>query len=214
MQNNRQRKQSAKRLLNGGNIIVQSPGQASEGPGAFQPNIRYNHKFRFRATADFSSYVTDSHLLAVAGTVCTVTNSTASVLARAVRISNVKLWSPPAYQGETATVSLTWFGALNSPNLEVSDTTSSVTKNAYISVRPPKNSLASFWQKNTATTLFNMVCPINTILEISLEIIQSDQETSVQTTTYTTCTAGQIYYPALSHGVSDLLVPIGLQTTT
>jgi hypothetical protein len=115
-----------------------------------------------------------------------------------------------------ATCSVTWFGNLNNPNLEISDSTTNVSRNAHISTAPPRNSSAAFWQINDGLPLFALTCPINSIVDIEITIIQSDQEGAATTITVSSGVLGKIYYPYLDQlgAGSTKLVPVGLSSTT
>jgi hypothetical protein len=129
------------------------------------------------------------------------------------RIRRIEVWAAPASQGANSTVSLDWVGFNNSPNIEASDTTLSVTKNAHIVTTPPQNSLCHFWQKNTGTALFKLVCPINSIVDLTVDQVLSDQEVALETEGVATATLGLIYYLALDGPATNVLVPVSLNTT-
>jgi hypothetical protein len=110
-------------------------------------------------------------------------------------------------------VSVEWFGFGNSPSLEVSDTTLSVSRNAHIVTTPPRQSLCSFWQKATGTGLFSLVLPAGSIMDIDMDLILQDND-ALYTVPVTTAVLGNVYYLALDHQVSDLIIPVSLHTTT
>jgi hypothetical protein len=185
---------------------IQHPPQA-------KTNVRFGHRFRFSVPATgYSGNITAAQVLATFGTICTVTNTTVSPQAQSFRIRRIKAWASPQSQGASATVALSWFGSGNSPNLEVSDTTLSVSENACINTSPPPESLASFWQTGVGTTLFRITLPVGAILDIHADIILNDGETKGSYTVATGVLAST-YYLALDHSVSDLIIPVSLQTT-
>lgn len=193
----------------------QGPARRSvaDGPTQFSSNVRLTHKYRFIATAGATVSITDTGLLAAAGTMCTTTNAFVQSFFQSVKIKSVKIWSAPSAQGSNTTCSVEWFGFGNSPNLEFSDTTLSVMKNAFVSCVPPVNSLASFWQKATGTNLFTLVFGANAIIEIDLELILSDEETVPTAIVVATGVVGHIYYLALDNATGHNLVPVSLNTT-
>jgi len=130
------------------------------------------------------------------------------------KIKRIEIWSAPASQGSNATCSVEWFGFGNSPNIEESDTTLSVTKNAYISCSPPKTSLAAFWQKATGTALFKLVCPVGSIIDLIVDTILTDDE-AVTSASVVTGVLGTVYYLYLDNVTGTLsLQPVSLVSTT
>jgi len=185
-------------------------------PPQMESNLKLVHKFRFQASGAESNFaITDSSVIGALGGICTTANSSVTVFAQSFRIKRIEMWAPPASQGSAATVSVEWFGFGNSPNIEHTDTTLSVSKNAHIASSPPSSSLAAFWQKGTSTNLFILNFPANTIIDLIVEIMMADQETALETVAVTTGTLGHIYYLALDQQLgSHILVPVSLNTTS
>jgi hypothetical protein len=203
---------AAKRLRN-------APGKNrvnnSNGPPQLFSNIRLSHRYRFLTSGAFSHTVNSQDLLNCAGTIGTVVNSTVALMFESVRVRALELWAPPASQGSASTVSCEWLSA-NSPSIEVSDTTVSVTRNAHIRTNPPSLSLASFWQNvDTVNNLFTLVCPANTIIDVSLELVLVDRSGAAGTqVALTTVVVGHVYYLALDSSVpAHVAVPVSLNTT-
>jgi len=194
------------------------PAGGANGPTQFSSNVRLNHKFRFTAASAFNHALSPFDIGGALGSVGTVTNSTVTCFVESFKIRKIEVWSSPASQGANSTVSLDWVGFGNSPNIEFSDTTLSVTKNAHIVTSPPQNSLCHFWQNvSDVTSLFTLVCPMNSIVDLSLDMILADQEVGlVAITGLTTVVLGHIYYLALDRGNAgtNVLVPVSLNTTT
>ncbi len=184
----------------------------SQNPPQFVSNIRNSHKFRFVASAAYNSQVSDTAILGVPGAVCTVVNTTAAMMTQCFRIKKIEVWAAPAAQGSSATVSLDWIGLANSPNLEVSDTTLSVARNAHIIAVPPINSLAHFWNRGSNTAMFTLVCPINSIIDVTLEYILDDVGT-LTTVGVVTGVLNTLYYLPLDGVTTHLLTPVSLQST-
>jgi hypothetical protein len=184
-------------------------------PPQFESNVKSHHRFRFVASAAESSFaITDTAVLGAMGSMGTATNSAVTVLFRSFKIKRLEMWSAPPSQGSSATCSVEWFGFGNSPSVEHSDTTLSVAKNAHISVKPPSQSLASFWQKSTSTNLFVLNFTAGTIIDIIVDLILNDDEAAAQTVAVTTAVVGTIYYLALDQALgSHILVPVSLTTT-
>jgi len=183
------------------------------GPGQLKTNIMKRHKFRFLATSLFSGVLTSSQILGTAGGVCTVANTSLALKNYSMKVDQIEIWTPPSAQGSGATCSVEWIGSNNSPNEEVSDTTVSVSKPAHLRSRPPARAIAGFWfVAATNTSVMTIVAPAGSIIDLTLSLIEFDGETPVLRTV-ATGVLSQVYYLALDHGTSDLLVPVSLQTT-
>jgi hypothetical protein len=209
---NRKRSRNAKPLR----AVRVNPQLRKLNPPMLSSNVRTTHKFRFIANAAFSDTITSKCCFGAAGGIGTVTNSTVSFCYESMRLLKVEAWSPPATQGASSTISVEWLST-NSPSIEVSDTTVSVSQNAHISTRPPVGSLASFWQQiDTTFALFTLVCPINTVIDVTMELIQLDRSTvAASQTTVATVVLGTMYFLALDRNRgTNILIPVSLNTTT
>jgi hypothetical protein len=176
--------------------------------------------YRFVNTGTAKVYITPEMLLTAAGTVCTVTNSTCTSFFGAVKVNRLRVWGsfPGGATQAPATVSVEWMGDANNiyqSNLEVSDTSNSVTAPAFVDCRPPRNSLAAFWQ-NTGTTaaFFTLVAEEYSIIDVHLSLIlyDDDADTTQATRTVTTGTLGLVYYLGLDSG--DQWQAVSLTTTS
>jgi len=187
--------------------------RGSQDPPQIKTNIVLKHRYRFRTTAAFSGGISPAKIFGSLGTIGTVANTTVSILFKSFRLRKLEIWSPPPSQGATVTNSVEWLGTANSPSIEVSDTSVSVSRPAHIMTMPPRSSLAGFWQLNTGSTLFNLNAPIGSIIDLSCDMIVDDSGAAVDTIAAATVVLGKIYYLALDHGTSDLIVPVSLTTT-
>jgi len=127
------------------------------------------------------------------------------------------MWSPPASQGASATCSIEWAGYQNSPAIEYSDTTISVSQPAHISCRPPPLSLAAFWQVTGTTPLAQIIAPSGTIIDVVLSLILYDDDANITQATSSVSTAGilgLVYYLSLDSNATHRFVPVSLATTT
>jgi hypothetical protein len=184
-------------------------------PPQIESNLNYSHKYRFLTSASVTNVgIQDTYVLQSTGGICTTVNSVVSIFAKSFKITKIEMWAPPASQGSAATISIDWLGFGNSPNIEHSDTTLSVSHNAHVVTRPPKNSLASFWQKATNVQLFILNCPANTVIDISVSLMMQDEETALTTVNVATGVLGNIYFVALDQGAgTHVIVPVSLNTT-
>jgi hypothetical protein len=198
--------------INKRNRQTQNP-RGSENPQQLSSNVRIKHRFRFIATSAVNTTFTDTQILGCTGGICTVTNSTVTLWTQSFKIRRLEVWSAPSAQGQGSTCSVEWFGAANSPNIEYSDTTLSVSKNAHICTSPPDRSLASFWQKSTSTALFTIVAPASSIIDIALDFILGDDDTTPYSASVTTGVLGQEYYLHLDGPSIHNCVPVSLTTT-
>jgi len=207
------RKTANKNSRRKGGMIISNSNKGSFDPPQIATNLIVSHRYRFAASASFSGAISPAKVLSSLGVMGTVVNTTSSQLFKCFRLKRLEIWAPPPSQGSTVTTSVEWLGSANSPNLEVSDTHVSVSRPAHLIAIPPKESLASFWQVDSGSALFNLVAPVGSIIDMSLDMIMVDQSTASGTVATATAVLGKIYYLALDHGTSDLLVPVSLTTT-
>jgi len=188
---------------------------SSRHPPQLESNIRVTHRFRFVSTNGALTGVTGESLAGAVGAVGTLLNSLVSVSADFVRVSYVEMWTPPAAQGDSATCSINWSGTANSPDVEFSDTTVSVTDAAHVRSVPPRNSLAGFWQAASSnTTVFSLIAPPGTIIDVRISFILSDSGALTQTIAVATAALGETYYLSLDPSfATHYYVPQSLNTT-
>lgn len=184
-------------------------------PAQLKSNVIVNHTFRFTSTSATSTAITPTSLLGAAGTMGTTVNSFVAPFSACVKVNSLKMWAPPPSQGSTATCSVDWVGSISSQvsNLEFSDTSNSVTTPATVRCVPPKQSLASFWQQAGSTTLFTLVAPVGTIIDVSLSLILQDDDTAPVGIAVTTAAVGSVYYLSLDPNATHRYVPVSLTTT-
>jgi hypothetical protein len=185
-------------------------------PPQISSNVRMTHRFRFISSAAVSGItITSDSLMNCAGGIGTVTNSTISLCYESVRLKKVEVWAPPASQGAAATVSVEWLGQ-NSPSIEISDTTISVSQNAHVVGAPPRTSLAAFWQVvGSPQNLFVLTCPTGSVVDFEADYLFVDRSTAAGTQAgLTTVVIGNVYFLALdSKAGTHVLVPVSLNTT-
>jgi hypothetical protein len=184
-------------------------------PSQFESNVKGTHRFRFAATAAVTQKsITDSSVIGALGGFCTIVNNQVSCWVNSFRIKKIEVWGAPQTLGSPSTVSVEWFGFGNSPNLEISDTTLSVSQNAHVVTRPPPNALCHFWQKQTNTALFNLSCTANSIIDITVDYVLVDQDTAALAIAVAAGVVGTPYYLALDQQTgTHNFVPVSLATT-
>jgi len=205
-----QRRSAPQRGRNGARM----PQGASVPVPMLRSNLIMSHTFRFTSASNSALAVTANSLIGVCGVKGTVLNTLTSALFDSVRVKSVKIWSPPSAQGAAVTCSVLWASGVNSPAVEVSDTSVSTAVPAHITSTPPPQSLASFWQRSAATTIFTTVAPVGSIIDVALEMILSDDDGGLPVT-FATATAalGQNYYLALDGVAVHQYTPVSLTTT-
>jgi hypothetical protein len=185
-------------------------------PPQISSNIHYVHKFRFRSTTDSAVAITENDLFFVAGAMCTVANSACMSIAKAVKLRSVKVWSPPSAQGSAVTCSVTWKSTgegFGSPQLEVSDSSLSVSVPAHVHAVPPAGSIASFWLNTDNDEVMTLVAPTGSIIDVVLEIVLADTGATTTSISVAAGTLGVLYYFPLD-GDGDNFLPVSLTTTT
>jgi len=187
-------------------------------PPQLKSNIMLTHRYRFLSTSSTTTTITPNSILCAAGTICTVVNSNVISMFTSFKIRRVEVWSPPASQGAAVTCSLNWSGAVSqfSPDLEVSDTSLSVTRPAYISTSPPQGSIASFWQSLSSNGIFELTAPSGSVIDVVLDLILYDDDNPAgqANVAVTTATLGLTYYMSLDPNTTHRYVPVSLTTTT
>jgi len=186
-------------------------------PPQIESNILVSHKYRFVSTSGTVTQLTPTSLLCAAGSVGTVVNTTVTSFFGSVKINRVEIWSPPASQGAAVTCSVEWAGSVAPfiADREVSDTTVSVARPAHLSTRPPRLSLASFWQTAAATTICAVTAPVGSIIDVHLSLTLYDDNGNVPQATSVVATAvlGTVYYLSLDPNANHRYTPVSLTTT-
>jgi len=179
-------------------------------------NVSYGHTFRFLSTSGTLTAITPTSLLGAAGAFTQVVNTTLVTVNASVRVNKIEMWTPPAAQGSSATCAVNFSGtSLNQPDREYSDTTVSTAFPAHLVVRPAATSLASFWQAASANTLFTLVAPVGTIIDVHVALIWNDGgDAASGAITVATAALGALYYMSLDPNATHRYTPVSLTTTT
>lgn len=187
---------------------------ARMGPSQLRANIEVKHQYRFTSTSGGVTVITDQLLLSAAGVMATTTTVGHSLF-NAVKLQKVEIWTPPAAQGAAVTCSVLWPPGNNSPSREVSDTSVSVTAPAHIVTTPPPNSLCGFWNSGAGATLFTIVAPPGSIIDVSMSLVMNDgAPANSQAATLVAATVGHVYYCSLDSNISagSVYLPVSLST--
>lgn len=194
--------------------------QKARSKGTLQPsqiisNITWNHTFRFSSSGAFTSPITVFNIFGVAGSIGIIAGppgfGQVSCIASSFKINYVELWGMTGASGST--LSIDWVGGVNSPNKEYSDTTLSTAFPAHLRCKPPKLSIAAFWQRPNVAPMFTLTSTSSTVIDLNLSIIMND--TNVVPTAFnpvlTVIVLGVQYYGYLDGiGGPGALVPVSL----
>jgi len=184
-------------------------------PPQIKTNVIFKHTYRFTCTTAYATGITTLDVLYAMGCVGRTVNATVANLFQSARIRRMTVLSAVASQGSTATCTINWTGYNNAPNFEVSDTTTSTAVPARISTVPPNDSLAKFWfASNLNQLLLTLYCPIGSIIDLDVEGILQDGDTSINLAV-ATAAIGVVYYLALDFPSTGghTLPPVALTTT-
>jgi hypothetical protein len=179
-----------------------------------------HHTFRFQATAGQAQSITITSLnvLGALGSICTVNNSTVACMAQSFRIKRLKVYGAVGTLGQGNTVIIDWAGTTQTPNIEVSDSSTSSAYPAYVSSAPPRESNASFWQtpQISSTIMFAIACAPGSIIDLEVEYTLADVDSQFTSCAVITVAAGTLsvpYYLSLDGNTTHNLIPTGLNTT-
>lgn len=201
------------RSVNRKKVARSAINRGERDPPQLRTNVILKHRYRFTSTNASKQTIIDNDMVGIAGAVCSVANSTLSMIAASVKIHSVEIWSPPASQGAAATCSLEWLSTY-SPTIEVSDTSVSVSRPAHIKASPPPGSAASFWiNPGGIQNIMNITAPVGSIIDVTCTHVLNDVGAAGQSYTVAAGTLGALYYLPLD-GSSDVYVPTSLTTTT
>lgn len=174
-----------------------------------------SHRYRFTSTSGTATNITMTSIALAAGGICTVANSQIRSLFASLRVNFIEIWSPCASIGSFSTCSVDWISSGGQTNnVEISDTSTSVSFPAHILTSPPAGSLQRLWQRvDVSTPMCTLVAPTGSIIDIHLSLVFSDQDI-VTNATVATATLGTIYYLSLDDNSTHRFVPVSLNTTT
>jgi hypothetical protein len=190
-------------------------------PPQIRSNVQFRHKMRFAGTMG-STVINSAQLAFAFGSVGTVTNSTVVSVIGSLRLIEVELWSSPTSASTSAlsNVSCEFSGsnANISSTSQFSDTSVNPAEPAHIRCRPPRGSNSAFWQFPgvSANNMFTINGTSNIcIIDVTCDLVLSDDELSSLTRTVSTAVLGQMYYLALdnTNAGAHTLSPVALVST-
>jgi hypothetical protein len=181
-------------------------------PPPLVTRVQITRTFRFLSSSATQQSITQTDLLGVCGAVCTVANTTLSIIATAVKLHRISIWSPPASQGAAATCGVEWATPSYNAGPETNDTTLSVATPAHVSLTPPVNSAANFWLAPGTDNIMVVTAPPGSIIDVHATWVLAEG-TPGPDYTVAAGTLKTVYYCPLD-GASDIYLPVGLVTTT
>jgi hypothetical protein len=203
-------------------------GSIPANPPEFQAISLVRKKFRFYHSVAGSSFsLNEGQLLAMPGTMCTVTNSTVVAMQVSVKINRITIWGAPPVTGSAgiSTVGIRWIGtpaqAGNTTALMMykSDTSNNPTHAPRVSAVPPPGCRASFWttaDNSGADYLCSWDAPVDSIIEFDLTFNHGmPPAVGSFTTGVVTGTLGVMYWLAITAAAgSGVIIPTSLATTS
>ncbi len=171
--------------------------------------------YRFRAVADVNAviiYVND--LIGIAGAMCTVANSTLSMLSQAMQVKKVRIWNPANADATVDSAKIAWYAQNNGLARSVGAATSIVARPAYIETAPRLGDAAFYRISAQASVgLFEITASSGALIDVLCTHWLNNSGTAGVTYTVAAATLGVVYYLPLD-GDSDQLVNVGLPSTT
>jgi len=179
-------------------------------PPSYKAQAVRNWKVRMDVTANAAvQTLTAAQLASVVGIIAT--SATTSVfMSDSYRLRRVSLWSWTATQGTTVDIMLKFPDSGNSagqggPPCVVLDSSASMDRPAYVTLKPPRTSAQNLWQdcsaSNTAPVL-SYLSPQLAIMDLEFEFIIDDLGVIVAGPAIGGATLGTIYH----HSVATLQV--------
>jgi hypothetical protein len=199
------RKKSTKKVL--------SVHEVGSKPPQVVTNPVQHYKIRYKGTSGTGTYkFTRADMLS--RLVMPSSGTAAYRIFAAVRLTKIEIWGDGKAASNNDQVCLQ-FRSTSGPTTVYEDLSTSSAYPSHIAVKPPRDSLASFWSTNgsdESTVLCDMILSANAIVDISFDAVLIDfalGETLQVTIAITAGTAGYIGSPALDHSGSAVITASG-----
>ncbi len=185
-------------------------------PPSFSSVAPFTKTYRFFCNTSFAGTITNNDLISVAGGIVSVANTTVAPIAVSFKVHKVRIWGAPATAGAGAQISIRWNTESNYPMKELTNTSMSTARPAYLEAVPPKGSEAWLPQGPASSGVFGLAVPAGGIIEIHMTHWFYDTGAApVGTFTITVATAvGIMQYGYLDQTGSKYLQPVGLPPMT
>jgi hypothetical protein len=189
----------------------------SKQPPILEASLKMTHTFRFVATNTFAATpITMGGILAAAGGIATVANTTVTPFHTCARIRKVELFANAG--GAESHLFIEWASAgLFAVDDEKIRSIVGVSNSNYVLSRPPKGSDAArpFNNATPATSLFLVTGPAAAVIDVTVDLWAANNFASISRGA-ATAILGTIYYMALDSVAAagtHNFVPEGLPTT-
>ena len=210
MNSNNKPNQQRKRT---GNKVPRVPFNPNNALRAFTPTIRCRKRFRFNCLHTCSKLdVTDTDLLYLLGVAYTTNN--VSPIFGSCRFRKIEIWSVNNNAPNAVSMGIEYKG--NNPNYgnnSVVHSSSSLNTMQYCYVRskPPRESYANAWLTNSGYNLFQITCPVGSIVDVDIEFTLIDDTPSFSDpSTPAGLTVGDMYCHSLTAQTSPgVFEPVG-----
>lgn len=187
-----------------------NPSQMIPHPPQFESTVRISRRARFLASAAMNVSITRAMLL---NHLIMNTAATANYrLLSGFKLKSITIWTIAAV-GSPSSCSVEWTSSYG-PSKIISDSGMGVEP-AFVQTSPPTQSLASFWSltgSNESDVLALVVAPINSVLDITYEMIFQNGETPVLVTTSNGGTLGQVYMTPFDGVVTGVAKPVSYES--
>jgi hypothetical protein len=202
---------------NNRNIVRAIP--RSEGPTPYKDVISTFQKFRFQSNSAFTNVNFGANDLLDILFLATSTTNGSRVL-DAVRLVNIEMWGAMSSTLVPVTTEIEYVfggastGGAGGGDASRSSTTIGSDHPAWVKLAPPAHSNAQFWQGSGASnTLFQLSGPLNTIIDITLEMRFNNTlaTSALQHPTLVAATAGALYVGGLDglRSATTVFPPVG-----
>lgn len=127
------------------------------------------------------------------------TSVTGYPMAYAIRLKRLRIWGTPAVSNTLSTINVEWNAGTTGfllDGVSVSDTSLSTTRPAYISTRPPVESLGSWYQaapSGATNELFSYTCGTGSIIQVDYDWVPNFTESAGTVFTINATTVGTIF---------------------
>jgi len=190
-------------------------GGGSNHPPSFEPTIVVHRKVRFQATAAKSAdQLTAASFLDMLCTTPTAVSGTQ--IGVFVRIRSIEMWAPMPESLVPTSCYLEWNGltpGMFGKSVRVSDTSMGANSVAHFKTSPPAGTQLAGWIGSGTQLIALMSYPINTVIDVTLDLVLRDDGTAVAVTgAVAGATVGATYTRALNSPVDNNLVPRSIST--
>lgn len=200
---------------------VLSVGKGSKVGGSSLPPVKdmtvstVKHTFRFvSASGSAANNVTPTNIIGACGGICTVANSKLTPWASSFKLHAIRIWPGVSTSGyEDAIIRWAALATVGTKDQKLERAVpQGVSITGGLEFRPPKGTLATWWQVATSSVLFVISCAPGSIVEMDVTFTLSNSFVTSDTT-IATGTLASVYYLPLDGPTSHTVTPLGLPFT-